>query len=185
MAAIRFRAFDDAAPALAELRRLGLSLVCVSNWDVSLPEVLGRCGLDGALDGVVTSAEAGARKPDPAIFQPALRLAGCSAPRPSTWATRRRRTSRGPAAGHPGAADRPRGGRRTSTPSMPSGTISNRERFRPRSTEPRYAGLVPRRGAMLIDLLIAWIVLAIAANVLVPGRRSATTPHPTTRRGSA
>jgi putative hydrolase of the HAD superfamily len=78
MGAIRFRAFPDAAPALAELRRLGLRLVCVSNWDVSLPEVLARCGLDGALDGVVTSAEAGVRKPDPAIFAPALELAHCS-----------------------------------------------------------------------------------------------------------
>ena len=77
MAAIRFRAFPDAAPALAELRRLGLRLVCVSNWDVSLPEVLERCGLGGALDGVVTSAGAGVRKPDPAIFAPALELAGC------------------------------------------------------------------------------------------------------------
>jgi putative hydrolase of the HAD superfamily len=79
MSAIRFRAFPDAAPALAELRALGLRLVCVSNWDVSLPEVLERCGLAGALDGVVTSAEVGARKPDPAIFAPALELAGCAA----------------------------------------------------------------------------------------------------------
>jgi putative hydrolase of the HAD superfamily len=78
MSAIRFRAFPDAAPALAELRGLGLRLVCVSNWDVSLPEVLERCGLDGALDGAVSSAEAGVRKPDPAIFAPALKLAGCA-----------------------------------------------------------------------------------------------------------
>jgi putative hydrolase of the HAD superfamily len=78
MGAIRFRAFPDAAPALAELRWLGLRLVCVSNWDVSLPEVLERCGLGGALDGVVTSAAAGVRKPDPAIFAPALELAGCA-----------------------------------------------------------------------------------------------------------
>jgi FMN phosphatase YigB (HAD superfamily) len=78
MAAIRFRAFGDAVPALAELRTMGLKLVCVSNWDISLPDVLRRCGLDGALDGVVTSAEVGARKPDPAIFLPALRLADCS-----------------------------------------------------------------------------------------------------------
>jgi len=77
MAAIRFRAFPDAAPALAELRGLGMRLVCVSNWDVSLSEVLERCGLGGALDGVVTSALAGVRKPDPAIFAPALELAGC------------------------------------------------------------------------------------------------------------
>jgi 2-haloalkanoic acid dehalogenase type II len=77
MRAIRFRAFPDATPALAELRGAGMRLVCVSNWDFSLPEVLARCGLDGALDGVVTSAEAGVRKPDPAIFRPALELADC------------------------------------------------------------------------------------------------------------
>jgi putative hydrolase of the HAD superfamily len=78
MAAIRFRAFPDAGPALTELRGLGLKLVCVSNWDASLPEVLERCGLNGALDGVVSSAEAGVRKPNPAIFAPALKLAGCA-----------------------------------------------------------------------------------------------------------
>jgi len=77
MASIRFRAYPDAAPALAALRRRGMALVCVSNWDVSLPEVLDRCGLGGAFDGVVTSAGSGARKPDPAIFAPALELAGC------------------------------------------------------------------------------------------------------------
>ena len=77
MASIRFRAFVDVAPALAELRGLGLRLVCASNWDVSLPGVLARCGLDGALDGVVTSAEVGARKPDPALFEAALAIAGC------------------------------------------------------------------------------------------------------------
>ena len=79
MEAIRFRAFPDAAPALANLRELGLRLVCVSNWDFSLPEVLERCGLGDALDAVVTSAEVGVRKPAPAIFARALQLAGCAA----------------------------------------------------------------------------------------------------------
>jgi putative hydrolase of the HAD superfamily len=79
MSSIRFRAYPDAAPALAALRERGLALVCVSNWDISLPEVLERCGLGGAVDGVVTSAGVGARKPDPAIFAPALELAGCTA----------------------------------------------------------------------------------------------------------
>jgi putative hydrolase of the HAD superfamily len=79
MAAIRFRPFPDAAPALADLRDRGLRLVCVSNWDVSLPDVLARCGLATLFDGVVTSAGAGARKPEPAIFEPALRLARCAA----------------------------------------------------------------------------------------------------------
>jgi len=79
MAAIRFRAFPDAAPSLAELRAMGLRLVCVSNWDFSLPDVLARCGLSDHLDGVVTSAAVGARKPDPRIFEAALELAGCAA----------------------------------------------------------------------------------------------------------
>ncbi len=77
MASIRFRAYSDAAPALASLRARGLALVCVSNWDISLPQVLERCGLGADLDGVITSAGAGVRKPDPAIFIPALELASC------------------------------------------------------------------------------------------------------------
>ena len=77
MASIRFRAYSDAAPALASLRARGLALVCVSNWDISLPQVLERCGLGADLDGVITSAGAGVRKPDPAIFIPALELARC------------------------------------------------------------------------------------------------------------
>jgi putative hydrolase of the HAD superfamily len=76
MSSIRFRAYPDAPPALDALRGRGARLVCVSNWDCSLAEVLKRCGLGEALDGVVTSAEAGARKPDPAIFTPALAMVG-------------------------------------------------------------------------------------------------------------
>jgi putative hydrolase of the HAD superfamily len=79
MSSIRFRAFDDAFPALTTLRGRGLRLICVSNWDHALPEVLERCGLAAGLDGVVTSAAAGARKPDPAIFAIALKLAGSDA----------------------------------------------------------------------------------------------------------
>ncbi len=79
MSAIRFRAYDDAAPALEALRDRGLRLVCVSNWDYALPEVLERVGLAERLDGVITSAGVGARKPDPAIFEAALEVAGCEA----------------------------------------------------------------------------------------------------------
>jgi putative hydrolase of the HAD superfamily len=74
---IRFDAYPDAPPALDDLRGRGLRLVCVSNWDCSLGTVLDRCGLGERLDGAVSSAEAGARKPDPAIFAGALELAGC------------------------------------------------------------------------------------------------------------
>jgi HAD superfamily hydrolase (TIGR01549 family) len=79
MGAIRFRAFDDAAPALAALHGRGLRLVCVSNWDVSLVEVLEGVGLLGLLDDVVTSAQVGVRKPEVAIFEAALRAAGSEA----------------------------------------------------------------------------------------------------------
>ncbi len=77
IAAIRFSAYPDAVPALDALRERGLRLVAVSNWDCSLPRVLDGCGLGELLDGTITSAEAGARKPDPAIFGRALELAGC------------------------------------------------------------------------------------------------------------
>jgi putative hydrolase of the HAD superfamily len=74
--AIRFDPYPDAVPALRDLRERGERLVAVSNWDCSLPAVLERCGLGELLDGVVSSAAAGARKPDPAIFEQALELAG-------------------------------------------------------------------------------------------------------------
>lgn len=75
--AIRFDPYPDAVPALRGLREAGLKLICVSNWDCSLPAVLERCGLMVHLDAAVSSAEAGSRKPDPAIFAAALELAGC------------------------------------------------------------------------------------------------------------
>lgn len=79
MDAIAFEAYPDADPALRGLRGLGLRIVCVSNWDYGLASVLERVGLAPRLDGVVTSAGAGASKPDPEIFEAGLRLAGCSA----------------------------------------------------------------------------------------------------------
>lgn len=78
MQAIQFTAYQDARPALLSMRSLGITTVCVSNWDYALPEVLDRVGLGDLLHGVVTSAEAGAQKPDPAIFEQALRLAECA-----------------------------------------------------------------------------------------------------------
>jgi len=66
-------------PALRRLRAAGQRLVVVSNWDVSLHDVLGATGLAGLLDGVVCSAQVGCSKPDPAIFARALELAGVAA----------------------------------------------------------------------------------------------------------
>ena len=77
--ALRFEAFDDARPALARARQAGARVIVVSNWDVSLPDVLQRVGLAPLLDGVLTSAAIGVRKPDPAIFAAALGLAAVDA----------------------------------------------------------------------------------------------------------
>jgi putative hydrolase of the HAD superfamily len=77
MRAVRMGPYSDAEPTLRSLRERGLRLVVVSNWDCSLSDVLDRCGLAHLLVGAISSAEAGARKPDPAIFAPALELAGC------------------------------------------------------------------------------------------------------------
>ncbi len=79
LASLRFGLYPDVRAALSTCRALGLRLVVVSNWDVSLHAVLRSLGLAPALDGILTSAEAGARKPSPAIFARALRLAGVPA----------------------------------------------------------------------------------------------------------
>ncbi len=79
LAALRFTAFDDARPAILAARSRGLRVVVASNWDVSLHGVLDRLRLLPLLDGVVTSAEVGARKPAPAVFDRALALAGANA----------------------------------------------------------------------------------------------------------
>jgi putative hydrolase of the HAD superfamily len=76
LAALHFRAYPDSAPALRELRALGLRLVVVSNWDASLHERLAETGLAPLVDGAVASAELGHAKPDGAIFAHALELAG-------------------------------------------------------------------------------------------------------------
>ncbi len=77
LASLRFSAFHDAAPALRELRERGLRLVVASNWDCSLPEVLERAGIAPLVDAVVSSASAGAVKPDARLFRAALEAAGC------------------------------------------------------------------------------------------------------------
>jgi len=76
LASLRFRAYSDVPAWLAVLRAAGLKLAVVSNWDVSLGEVLEGVGIAELLDCVVTSAEVGAAKPDPAPFERALECLG-------------------------------------------------------------------------------------------------------------
>ena len=96
MSSIRFRAYPDAPAALAVLRARGLRLACVSNWDVSLPQVLEHCGLGAAFDVVVTSAGAGSRKPIPRSSSWRSNAAVAGPDRCSTSATARRRTRPAP-----------------------------------------------------------------------------------------
>jgi HAD superfamily hydrolase (TIGR01509 family) len=70
VSAMRFSFLPGAREAVERLQRLGLAVAVVSNWDVGLREQLRGLGLDGLT--VVTSAEAGAPKPDPAVFLRAL-----------------------------------------------------------------------------------------------------------------
>ena len=74
VAAMRFELLPDAGAALQKLRRHGLAVAVVSNWDVGLARHLGGLGLGDVT--VVTSAQAGAPKPDPAVFTLALELLG-------------------------------------------------------------------------------------------------------------
>jgi putative hydrolase of the HAD superfamily len=74
VAAMRFELLPDAGAALQKLRRHGLAVAVVSNWDVGLAQHLGGLGLGDVT--VVTSAQAGAPKPDPAVFTLALELLG-------------------------------------------------------------------------------------------------------------
>jgi putative hydrolase of the HAD superfamily len=78
LGALRFSSYPDAPTTLGALRARGVTLVVASNWDVSLPAVLRDVGLEGMVDGVVTSAEIGRPKPERAIFDAALALAGSS-----------------------------------------------------------------------------------------------------------
>ena len=76
---LRFNPYPDVPGVLADLRRLGLKLAIVSNWDCSLPATLAELGLSGLVDEIVVSAEAGARKPAAAIFERALSGLGVEA----------------------------------------------------------------------------------------------------------
>ena len=72
-------AYDDVAPVLADLRARGVVVAVCSNWDWDLDRALAQAGLDGAADVVVTSAQAGARKPHPRIYTETLRRCGVPA----------------------------------------------------------------------------------------------------------
>jgi len=64
---------------LADLRRRGLRLAVISNWDQRLPLLLERLELADHFDTFAISAIVGAEKPHPRIFETALAALGVAA----------------------------------------------------------------------------------------------------------
>ena len=79
--ALSFAALPGAAAACRSLAAAGLRIAVVSNWDVGLHGHLATLGLDRLVDTVVTSAEAGAPKPELPVFELALARLGVAAER--------------------------------------------------------------------------------------------------------
>jgi putative hydrolase of the HAD superfamily len=63
---------EGAVAAVERLRSAGLALACVSDWDIGLEEQLAKIGVDDLFESIITSAEAGAPKPELALFEAAL-----------------------------------------------------------------------------------------------------------------
>jgi putative hydrolase of the HAD superfamily len=64
--------FADVMPTLAALKSRGVRLGVISNFDARLYDVLDALRLRSYFDSIHISTEAGAAKPDPAIFRAAL-----------------------------------------------------------------------------------------------------------------
>lgn len=65
-----------AVPELQKLRAAGVRLAVVSNFDTRLRPILAALKVDQLFDAVVVSAEVGAEKPNPVIFEDALTRLG-------------------------------------------------------------------------------------------------------------
>lgn len=65
-----------AVAALSKLRAAGVRLAVVSNFDTRLRPILAALQVDKLFDSVVVSAEVGAEKPNPVIFEAALQDLG-------------------------------------------------------------------------------------------------------------
>jgi putative hydrolase of the HAD superfamily len=75
-----YRLYEDTLPALARVRAAGVGAVIVSNHVWRLPEITAALGLGAYVDGVVTSARVGYRKPHPGIYRAAMAAVGGGAP---------------------------------------------------------------------------------------------------------
>ena len=72
-------AFDFTIPTLRALRQQGYKLGLISNWNETARAVLHANQLAEELDNIIISSEVGIEKPNPAIFEAALRQANVTA----------------------------------------------------------------------------------------------------------
>lgn len=77
---LHFVLFPEVPGVLSALARRGLRRGVVSNWDLSLREVLARLQVLEQFDLVLPSALAGCTKPDPALFRQAAARLGLPPP---------------------------------------------------------------------------------------------------------
>jgi putative hydrolase of the HAD superfamily len=75
----RWEAYSDVLPAFRRLRKRGMRLGLISNWDNRLSGLISGLGLGAELDTIVSSAEVGLHKPDPRIFELACARLGVDA----------------------------------------------------------------------------------------------------------
>jgi putative hydrolase of the HAD superfamily len=68
--------FPDVASCLSTLRSNGVTVAVCSNWGWDLADDLARAGLSELVDIVISSAQAGYRKPNKNIYRTVLELAG-------------------------------------------------------------------------------------------------------------
>ena len=71
-----WKSYPEVPEILDTLRRRGLPLAVVSNWDPGLSNLLERLGLRDVFAVIISSAEVGVAKPNPGIFQQAVRSLG-------------------------------------------------------------------------------------------------------------
>lgn len=72
MGLLRFEVLPGTRTSLARLRRAGVRLAVVSDWDASLEATMLAVGLRSHFDVVISSAEVGVAKPDPASLMAAV-----------------------------------------------------------------------------------------------------------------
>lgn len=68
-----FKLYVDVQPVLRALKRQGLRLAVISNWHRGLDSFCHETNLSHLLDAVISSSDIGIEKPDPGIFDEAVR----------------------------------------------------------------------------------------------------------------